>query len=288
MGASNDIDELNAAADAYARLKNYDAAARIAREASGKFPENTEALFRLASSLERAGNSGRGARRSSCTSSTCGPTTPPRRTIWATCGPTRACSSSGRATCSRRRSSASRATRPTSTRSAGPTSAWASCDRAERNLREAYRREPSDPTIEEHIGDLDAKPGNIESAVRHWEKALAAQARGARARSREAPPRRVARHAALSARRLLGLAALASILLLAACAGGTAARRLRPRRPRRRPRGADGVGLRAGAGGQPAALPAPLRRADGNLGAARRFRGRSRSPTTARRSAPRP
>jgi Flp pilus assembly protein TadD len=45
-------------------------------------------------------------------------------------------------------------------------------DSAERNLREAYRREPTDPTIEEHMGDLDAKLGNVDSAVRHWEKAL--------------------------------------------------------------------------------------------------------------------
>ena len=43
---------------------------------------------------------------------------------------------------------------------------------AERNLREAYRREPSDPTIEEHIGDLEAREGNVEGAIRHWEKAL--------------------------------------------------------------------------------------------------------------------
>ena len=43
---------------------------------------------------------------------------------------------------------------------------------AEKNLREAYRREPSDPTIEEHIGDLEARQGNIAAAIRHWEKAL--------------------------------------------------------------------------------------------------------------------
>jgi tetratricopeptide (TPR) repeat protein len=45
--------------------------------------------------------------------------------------------------------------------------------RAEKNLREAYRREPADPTIEEHIGDLEARQGNVEGAIRHWEKALA-------------------------------------------------------------------------------------------------------------------
>ena len=62
---------------------------------------------------------------------------------------------------------------PTSTRSAGRTSAWASCRTRDKNLREAYRREPADPTIEEHIGDLEARQGNMEGAIRHWEKALA-------------------------------------------------------------------------------------------------------------------
>ena len=45
-----------AAADAYARLKQYDAAVRIARAAAAKFPESTDALFRLGSSLERGGD----------------------------------------------------------------------------------------------------------------------------------------------------------------------------------------------------------------------------------------
>src|SRR5207253_4505409 len=40
-------------------------------------------------------------------------------------------------------------------------------DSAEKNLREAYRREPSDPTVEEHIGDLDMKLGNAAAAIRH-------------------------------------------------------------------------------------------------------------------------
>ncbi len=49
-----------AAADAYGRLKRYDAAVRIAREAAAKNPESTDALFRLASSLERGGNPAEG------------------------------------------------------------------------------------------------------------------------------------------------------------------------------------------------------------------------------------
>ena len=43
---------------------------------------------------------------------------------------------------------------------------------AQRTLREAYRREPSDPTIEEHMGDLDLRLGNVDAAIHHWERAL--------------------------------------------------------------------------------------------------------------------
>ena len=45
-------------------------------------------------------------------------------------------------------------------------------DAAERNLLEAHRREPDDPTIEEHLGDLQARQGNVERAIAHWERAL--------------------------------------------------------------------------------------------------------------------
>lgn len=171
MGASNDIDELNAAADAYARLKNYDAAARIAREAAGKYPENTEALFRLASSLERAGNSAEAEKiflhildmrpNDAATQNYLG-------YMWADKG----------VQLERAREMLEKAVQREPRNAAYLDSlGWAyfrlgKMDRAERNLREAYRREPSDPTIEEHIGDLELKLGNSESAVRHWEKAL--------------------------------------------------------------------------------------------------------------------
>jgi len=39
-------------------------------------------------------------------------------------------------------------------------------------LREASRRDPDDPTIEEHLGDLAERQGRIETAVRHWERSL--------------------------------------------------------------------------------------------------------------------
>ena len=48
-------------------------------------------------------------------------------------------------------------------------------DSAEKNLREAHRREPTDPTIAEHLGDLEMKRGNMAGAIQNWEKALELQ-----------------------------------------------------------------------------------------------------------------
>ena len=45
-------------------------------------------------------------------------------------------------------------------------------DSAEKNLREAARREPTDPTIVEHLGDLEMKQGDVSAAIRYWEEAL--------------------------------------------------------------------------------------------------------------------
>ncbi|HSS45522.1 MAG TPA: hypothetical protein VLO07_09290, partial [Thermoanaerobaculia bacterium] len=36
----------------------------------------------------------------------------------------------------------------------------------------AHQSEPDDPTIEEHLGDLSERQGNLDSAVTHWERAL--------------------------------------------------------------------------------------------------------------------
>lgn len=171
MGASGDVERMNAAADAYARLKDYDAAARIAREASRQFPENTEALFRLASSVERAGDTAEAERvflqilalrpNDAATLNYLG-------YMWADKG----------VQLERAREFLERAVQREPRNAAFLDSlGWAyfrlgKLDRAERNLREAYRREPSDPTIEEHIGDVEMKLGNVDSAVRHWEKAL--------------------------------------------------------------------------------------------------------------------
>lgn len=171
LGASGDIDQMNAAADAYARLKKYEAAARIAREAAGRFPENTEALFRLASSLERAGSNAEAEKvflqilamrpNDAATANYLG-------YMWADQG----------VQLDRARDLLEKAVAREPRNAAYLDSlGWAyfrlgRLDSAARNLREAYRREPTDPTIEEHMGDLDAKLGNTESAVRHWEKAL--------------------------------------------------------------------------------------------------------------------
>jgi tetratricopeptide (TPR) repeat protein len=43
---------------------------------------------------------------------------------------------------------------------------------AGKHLAEAHRREPDDPTIEEHMGDLSERQGNLEEALAHWERAL--------------------------------------------------------------------------------------------------------------------
>ena len=55
LAAKGDLDSMMAVADVYARLKKFDDAARVARAAVTKYPESSEAQFRLGSSLERAG-----------------------------------------------------------------------------------------------------------------------------------------------------------------------------------------------------------------------------------------
>ena len=46
-------------------------------------------------------------------------------------------------------------------------------DEAESNLHKAVQREPNDPTIRTHLGDVYAKLGRTEQAAAEWEKALA-------------------------------------------------------------------------------------------------------------------
>ncbi len=171
LGASGDLDKMMAAADVYGRLKRYDAAVRIARAAAAKFPESTDALFRLGSSLERGGNPAEGEKvflqllalrpNDSATQNYLG-------YMWADQG----------VQLDRARDMLEKAVAREPRNAAYLDSlGWAyfrlgELQRADKNLREAYRREPADPTIEEHIGDLEARQGNLEGAIRHWEKAL--------------------------------------------------------------------------------------------------------------------
>ncbi len=171
LGASGQLDKMMAAADAYGRVKRYDAAVRIAREAVAKYPEATDALFRLGSSLERGGNPAEGEKvflkllamrpNDSGTLNYLG-------YMWADQG----------VQLERAKDMLEKAVAREPRNAAYLDSlGWAyfrlgELQRADKNLREAYRREPADPTIEEHIGDLEARQGNMEGAIRHWEKAL--------------------------------------------------------------------------------------------------------------------
>jgi predicted Zn-dependent protease len=171
LGGSGDLDRMLAAADAYGRLKLYAAAARIAGAAVTKFPESTDALFRLGSSLERAGSPAEAEKvflqilamrpNDSATQNYLG-------YMWADQGVQLA----------RARELLEKAVAREPRNAAYLDSlGWVyfrlgMMDGAKERLREAYRREPDDPTIEEHMGDLDMKLGNVEGAVRHWERAL--------------------------------------------------------------------------------------------------------------------
>lgn len=171
LGASGRLEKMMAAADAYGRLKKYDAAVRIAREAAAKYPESTEALFRLGSSLERAGEPAEAEKvflQLLAMRPNDAPTLNYLGYMWADQG----------VQLERAREMLEKAVAREPRNAAYLDSlGWAyfrlgEMQRAEKNLREAYRREPADPTIEEHIGDLEARQGNVEGAIRHWEKAL--------------------------------------------------------------------------------------------------------------------
>jgi predicted Zn-dependent protease len=171
LAAKGDLDSMLAAADAYVRLKKFEAAARIARVATQKYPESTEAQFRLGSSLERAGTTAEAEAvflklleerpNDAATQNYLG-------YMWADNGV-----ELERAKDLLERAVAREPRNPAYLDSLG----WAyfrlgRLDSAEKNLREAARREPTDPTIVEHLGDLEMKQGDVEDAIRHWEKAL--------------------------------------------------------------------------------------------------------------------
>jgi predicted Zn-dependent protease len=171
LAASGEADKMLAAADAYARLKRFDAAIRIARDACAKFPENAEAQFRLGSSLER-GDSFAEAEKVFLKLLADRPNDAAAQNylgyMWADKG----------VELEQARSLLEKAVGREPRNAAYLDSlGWAyfrlgKMDSAEKNLREAHRREPSDPTILEHLGDLEMKLGNIAGAIRDWERAL--------------------------------------------------------------------------------------------------------------------
>ena len=172
LAASREPERALAAADAYARLKDYAAASRLARDAVRRFPENSEAQFRLGSSLERSGSYSDAEKvfldllkmrpNDAATQNYLG-------YMWADRGENleKAHELLEKAVGREPRNGAYL-----------DSLGWVyfrlgKLEAAQMSLTEAHRREPDDPTIEEHLGDLSERQGNVARAVRHWERALA-------------------------------------------------------------------------------------------------------------------
>jgi tetratricopeptide (TPR) repeat protein len=171
LGASDEPEEALAAADAYSRLKEYAAAARIARETVAKNPESTEALFRLASSLERAGDlaeSEKAFSRLLDERPADGQTLNYLGYMWA----------DKNVHLDKAREMLERAVARDPRNGAYQDSlGWVyfrlgKLDLAEKHLKVAAEHDPEDPTIHEHLGDLAEKQGNVAKAVAEWEKAI--------------------------------------------------------------------------------------------------------------------
>jgi tetratricopeptide (TPR) repeat protein len=171
LAASKEAERALAAADVYARLKEYSSAARVARDTVKRFPESPDALFRLGSSLERAGNSAEAERifskllemrpNDSAAQNYLG-------YMWADRG-----ENLEKAQVLLEKAVGREPRNGAYLDSLG----WVyfrmgKLETAQMNLLEAHRREPDDPTIEEHLGDLSERQGNVARAVSHWERAL--------------------------------------------------------------------------------------------------------------------
>jgi tetratricopeptide (TPR) repeat protein len=171
LAASDDADRVLAAADAYARLKDYASAAHVAKGALRLFPDNSEALFRLGSCLERSGEVTEAEttfRKLLVLRPNDAPTMNYLGYMWADRGVhlEQARELLEKAVAREPRNGAYR-----------DSLGWVNfrlgrLDAAEKNLREAYRTDPDDATIEDHLGDLAEKQGNLEKAAGHWERAL--------------------------------------------------------------------------------------------------------------------
>jgi tetratricopeptide (TPR) repeat protein len=171
LAASTDVERVLAAADVYARLKDYPSAARVAKDAVRRFPESTEALFRLGSSLERGGQipeSEKTFQKLLSLRPHDAQTMNYLGYMWADRGVRleEARELLEKAVAREPRNGAFR-----------DSLGWVyfrlgRLEAAEKNLREAHRTDPEDATIEEHLGDLAEKQGNLARAVEHWERAL--------------------------------------------------------------------------------------------------------------------
>jgi tetratricopeptide (TPR) repeat protein len=171
LAASGDVERVLAAADVYARLKEYPSAARVAKDAVRRFPESTEALFRLGSSLERGGQipeSEKTFQKLLSLRPHDAQTMNYLGYMWADRGVRleEARELLEKAVAREPRNGAFR-----------DSLGWVyfrlgRLEAAEKNLREAHRTDPEDATIEEHLGDLAEKQGNLARAVEHWERAL--------------------------------------------------------------------------------------------------------------------
>ena len=171
LGASDESEEALAAADAYSRMKEYAASAGIARETVRKNPENAEALFRLASSLERAGDTAESEKaftRLLEMRPADGQALNYLGYMWA----------DKNVHLDRAREMLERAVARDPRNGAYQDSlGWVyfrlgKLDLAEKHLKVAADHDPDDPTIHEHLGDLAEKRGNVAKAVAEWEKAL--------------------------------------------------------------------------------------------------------------------
>jgi len=174
LAGSGDVEPMMAASDVYARLKKFNESARIAKEVTAKNPDNTDAQFRLGSSLERGGDEA-GAEAVFLKLLAARPNDAATQNylgyMWADKG----------VQLERAREMLEKAVGREPRNAAYLDSlGWAyfrlgRIDSAEKNLREAHRREPTDPTIAEHLGDLEMKRGNMAGAIQNWEKALELQ-----------------------------------------------------------------------------------------------------------------
>jgi tetratricopeptide (TPR) repeat protein len=171
LAASQGIDDVLAAADIYARVKDFAAAARIARQASQRFPDSSEALFRLGSALERSGATGEAEKtfqkllqerpNDSAAQNYLG-------YMWADRG----------IRLDEARDLLEKAVAREPRNGAYLDSlGWVyfrlgRLEKAQSYLAEAKQRDPDDPTIEEHLGDLSERQGDVARAIAHWERAI--------------------------------------------------------------------------------------------------------------------